>query len=104
VLGDLWQVRDVLEQHSELAAGVHEVAEAVSGDARDVGSLLLAATAAARPEAVVLFASRRVDRIAAAVRAVETGLPAGTAPVVQRLTAAVTRRYASTSSRQAIDR
>ena len=98
VLGDLLQAHDVLEQHPELAADVHEVAEAVSGDARDVGSLLLAATAAARPEAVVLFASRRVDRIAAAVRAVETGLPAGTAPVLQRLTAAVTRRYASTST------
>jgi D-threo-aldose 1-dehydrogenase len=91
VLGDLPRVREVLERDTDLRDDVSALAATVTGDPENLGALVLAATAEACSNAVVLFASRRPERIAAGVRAVETGLPAGGRAIMYRLTKAVAK-------------
>jgi hypothetical protein len=85
VLRDLQRVGEVLERHPNLRAPTAELAAEVTGDPHDVGGLLVAATAADRPDALVLVASRQVGRILRTVRAVETGLPSDGMQLIQRL-------------------
>jgi hypothetical protein len=85
ILRDLQRVEEVLERHPDLRAPTAELAAEVTGDPHDVGGLLVAATAADRPDALVLVASRQVGRILRTVRAVETGLPSDGMQLIQRL-------------------